>query len=92
MRPVFTGAKNALVSDPEALENTRMHTFKACRAGIYSFSWNWPGTSQTIYIGTVIAFALMFRMLQKCVQYNDLWVLQKVLLLTCKQTVLSNIT
>lgn len=40
--------------------------------------------------GIAIALALMFRMTQKCVQCHDLWVLQKVLL-TCKQTVLSNI-
>lgn len=39
--------------------------------------------------GIAIAFALMFRMTQKCVQCHDLWVLQ--VLLTCKQTVLSNI-
>lgn len=36
-------------------------------------------------ISIVIALALMFKMPQKCVHYHDLWVLQKILLLTCKQ-------
>lgn len=50
-----------------------------------------PRTSLIVYTGIAIALALMFRMPQKCVQCHDLWVLQKILLLTCEQTVLNNI-
>lgn len=72
-----------------------MHEFivsEHVETSIYSFSSsNQPGTSQTVYTGIAIELALMFRMPQKCVQYHDLWVLQKILLLACKQTVLNNI-
>lgn len=90
MLPVI-GAPNALVNDREGLE---MHEFIFLEHGELVFTVFLlkigPGhLKQSISIA--IALALMLRMPQKCVQYHDLWVLQKVLLLTCKQTVLNNI-